>query len=571
MGDRLYPGGHPSSVINARGRGPTLRHASRARDGQRRTPSDHLSVLDHRAIVRPMLQPYLERSAPTRRRIPAFARFVVGAVIALGTQVAPRAWAQVEDDSALSAAIEEVTKLNKSALDDYDGLNFDVARQTLEGALDLCAKQGLDNHAIKARTHFHLGVVLLAGGAAQRDQAIKQFQLALSIEPDITPTPRVSSPEVQDAFNEAKTATAAAARAATTAPESPGSPAKSAGSEQKASPSATAPADAEAPSPVATPGLSHDAINSAAQGSVIPIGVTTDASLAAKKVAIWFRPDGEAKFVSIPLKEYSPGNWSGAIPASATSGDEVDYFVSVENDEGELVAKHGTASTPLVITLRNVTVATRKNADSGESEEPERRPPSEEPSWFLGLAVGSGVGWVSGNGDINNQDKATSGFGSSQLGHALPEIGYFVSPDFVLSLQMRIQVVSGATSERDLSNSMCGPTHVCSPAKGALAAFGRLTWLFGENTFAPYLSVAAGAGQIRHLATFPKGVNCGNGAQPVKCVDTVTAGPILLGPGAGLLVRASRSFGLTLGVNTLLGFPDFTFHVDFNAGIAVIL
>jgi hypothetical protein len=246
--------------------------------------------------------------------------------------------------------------------------------------------------------------------------------------------------------------------------------------------------------------------------------------------------------------------------------------VSVENEEGELVAKHGTASTPLVITLRNVTAAARKDAEIGEPDELERKPPSEESTWLFGLAVGSGVGWVSGNGDINNEDKVTSGFGASQLGHALPEIGYFVSPDLVLSLQLRLQVVSGATAERDPSNTMCGPTHVCSPATGALAAFGRMTWLFGEHMFVPYLSAAVGAGQIRHIATFPKGVNCGaNPAQPVNCVDTVTAGPILLGPGVGLLVRVSRAFGLTLGLNTLLGFPQFTFHVDLNAGIAVIL
>jgi hypothetical protein len=519
-----------------------------------------------------MSQQYPERSATARLRFPASLCCVVAA-LALSARIEPRAWAQAEDDAAVSAAIDEVTKLNKSALDDYDGLNFDVARKTLERALDVCTKNGLDNHAIRARTHFHLGVVLLAGGVARHDEAIKQFQAALSIEPDINPTPRVATPEVQDAFNEAKTK-AATAPPTGTATEPPVAPGNGGGSEPPtgaaASPSATPPDTGAAP-PAATPGLSHDAISSAARGSVIPIGVTTDASLAAKKVAIWFRPDGEPKFVSTELKEYSPGNWSGAIPQNATTGEEVDYFVSVENEEGELVAKHGTASNPLVITLRNVAVASRKHVVSGESEEPERKPPSEEPTWFLGLAVGSGVGWVSGNGDINNQDKARSGFGSSQLGHVLPEIGYFVSPDFILSLQVRLQLVSGATSERDLSNSMCGPTHVCSPATGALAAFGRMTWLFGENTFVPYLSVAAGAGQIRHLATFPNGVNCGTAAQPVKCVDTVTAGPILLGPGAGLLVRVSRSFGLTLGLNTLLGFPDFTFHFDFNAGIAVIL
>jgi hypothetical protein len=142
----------------------------------------------------------------------------------------------------------------------------------------------------------------------------------------------------------------------------------------------------------------------------------------------------------------------------------------------------------------------------------------------------------------------------------------------ILSLQLRWQLVSGATSERDTSNTMCGPSHVCDPATGALAAFARMTWLFGEGVFVPYLSAAVGAGQIRHLATFPGAINCGGDpAHPVKCVDTVTAGPILLGPGVGLLLRATPHFGVILGVNTLVGFPQYTFHFDFNAGIALAL
>ena len=106
-----------------------------------------------------------------------------------------------------------------------------------------------------------------------------------------------------------------------------------------------------------------------------------------------------------------------------------------------------------------------------------------------------------------------------------------------------------------------------------VSALARLTWLFGEeDTFVPYLSGIVGAGQIRHLATFPNANYCGaDPNKPVKCVDTVVAGPIFVGPGGGFILRATQSVGVTLGLATLLGFPAFTFHVDVNAGIVVEL
>ena len=35
------------------------------------------------------------------------------------------------------------------------------------------------------------------------------------------------------------------------------------------------------------------------------------------------------------------------------------------------------------------------------------------------------------------------------------------------------------------------------------------------------------------------------------------------------MINASDNFALTLGVATQLGFPNFTFNLDFNGGVAV--
>jgi tetratricopeptide (TPR) repeat protein len=80
--------------------------------------------------------------------------------------------------------IEKVTKMNKKAVEEYENLNFEESRKLLKEALDYCSQNGLDKHPVKARTHIHLGIVILAG-FKQREVAIKQFRKALGLQPDI--------------------------------------------------------------------------------------------------------------------------------------------------------------------------------------------------------------------------------------------------------------------------------------------------------------------------------------------------------------------------------------------------
>jgi hypothetical protein len=49
----------------------------------------------------------------------------------------------------------------------------------------------------------------------------------------------------------------------------------------------------------------------------------------------------------------------------------------------------------------------------------------------------------------------------------------------------------------------------------------------------------------------------------------VLAGPVFVGGGGGLMINVSDNFALNLGIATQLGFPNFTFNIDFNAGLAV--
>jgi len=213
--------------------------------------------------------------------------------------------------------------------------------------------------------------------------------------------------------------------------------------------------------------------------------------------------------------------------------------------------------------------------DADESVDAQKRAraraASPSPSWLIGLSVGGGFGWTSGTGEVTDS-KVESGFQPAALAHMLPEVGYFVRPDLLLSLQLRVQFVAGATAERDPTMTICGSDHLCSPGGGATAVLARAAWFLGGNTVRPYLSVAAGGGQIRHVAPVPGRADCGTEpSKPMRCMDTVDSGPVFVGPGGGVTVSVARGLVLEVGLSTLVGFPSFTFNADLNAGFAVEL
>jgi hypothetical protein len=481
---------------------------------------------------------------------PRATRVLWSLIVLLGLLAAPLA-ARAQSDEA----IEKVTKMNKKAVEEYENLNFEESRKILKEALDYCSQNGLDKHPVKARTHIHLGIVILAG-FKQREVAIKQFRKALEIQPEIKLTKTLANPEIQEAFDEAV--------AGMGQPEKGGEGDKAEKVEktektEKAEKVEKAAGGGEGP-------IVHEPVMEGAQGGAITITAHVDYNLGVKKMILAYRPDGAAEFLGRVMKEVTQGNFSAEIPASATAGNRVAYYLEAQGPEENTLGTKGTADDPMVITLKGTGAPEAKGG--GEEEDDDE----EGPSWYLALGLGSGAGWATGTGEVSSDAKVVPGFAPASLGHLAPEIGYFISDKVLLSLQLRLQMITGV-NERHLAmttdnKSECGGDYICNPAKSAFAALAKITYLFGDDSFHPYLSGAVGGGQIRHTATFKSIPMCGTSTKD-PCTDTILAGPVLLGPGVGFIYNASDNFALTVGANTLLGFPDFTFNIDFQAGAAV--
>lgn len=441
--------------------------------------------------------------------------------------------AEAED----SAAVEKVTKLNKKAVDEYQNLNFEEARKLLKSAIETCSQAGLDNHPVTARTYVHLGIVTF-NGFKQRDEAVKQFKKALEIQGDIKLDKILATPETQEVFDEA-----VAAMKEVKPPVEP-------------------------PRPGA--GIEHEPVSKSMQGQPISIVAKIDPGLGAKKVVLSFSADGADDFAEKEMKEDPPGTFTAEIPSSATQGGIVDYFIEALGDSDNVIAKKGSTDHTMKIAMLDskgqpLVPRPPKGGTKPKNKDVE---PDETPSWFFALSIGSGVGWATGKGEVNDTDVVKpAGFAMAKLMHFAPEVGYYMAPELLLSLQFRFQVISGGTPYYESDTALCGGDGVCDPGKYAIAGFARASYFFGEGDLRTYVAGTAGLGTIRHVAAFESQVVCGKDHNQT-CIDTVPSGPIFVGGGAGVVYNMSPAVALTFGTNALVGFTRFTFHVDLNAGVA---
>jgi len=487
--------------------------------------------------------------------------FGIFVMLVLLVSLAGSARAQNDDNNP---AIEKITQLNKKALDAYNDLEFEEARKLLKQALDMCTSAGLDKHPVAARTHIHMGVVLIA--AKQQDLGIKQFKKALEIEPEIQVTKALANPEILESFksagNDMPPPGAAPAGEGSTAP----------------------PAEAARPrvEPEDVKGIQHTPPSRARRGKAIPISAVVGSDVKGfTKVMLEYRPEGAPEYLEREMKK-SGNKYTAEIPASATDGNLITYYIEADNDDdnADSIATSGSEERPYSISLSGPAEGGGSGGGDCEGDDCDEA----SPPYFVSLMAGIGYGFTTGNGEINDRNKVSPGIAPASAAQIAPEVGYFITPSFRLSLQFRYQIVSGTTPlnlDKYLSPAYkqmymgdlekCGPDHLCSTrTKSAIAVLARGTWLFGSGLFRPYFSLALGGGQIRHLVKFKNSLPpvCGvNGDQ--VCVDTVVSGPIFAGPGGGVLLAILPNVGVLVDITSVLGFPNFTYNFDLNGGVAV--
>jgi hypothetical protein len=443
---------------------------------------------------------------------------------------------------ANTEAVAKVVRLNKEARQFYDAMEFSLAEKSLKKALEIGEAASLGDHVVMAGTHGNLGV-LYATGIKNEDQAIFHFKKALEMRPDFVPNKEMSSPEVKDLFQRARSEIES-----TSAPPVSDTTETSTSSEGQ---------------------LRCPAPNVARANSSLKLRCVAEGSLPASEVIVYFRP-GHGSFRSRKMSTGSTldGNpsWTTQLPSDATSGEQLFLYFEAHDKQGEVLNSVGNADNPTMVGIRSGDQASEETSsgsrrarridEEGEGEGGEGKA-ADAGFWWIGLGLGSGIGYAGNrsyevyHSQISPKEEAPLGYAWAKLGQATPEVGYFMTPSLSLSLQGRFQYIS-----QPASNAI---------APASISFLARLLYFSNGEIARFYVGPVLGGGYEGFRLVVPN-LTTKNGK---TVTDTVAGGPIVAGVGGGISVSLSDFWSWIIDLNGLAGFPNFAMVLDFSTGLRV--
>jgi hypothetical protein len=537
-----------------------------------------------------------------------FHRSVVALVVVASCVVASSA-ARAEDVD------KQVQKMNKRAMDDYDSLEFESSRRTLQDAVQMLRANGLDETPLAAKTYANLGIVYI-NGFKDRNRGQQQFVNALRIAPDYKLDPAVATPELDEAFQAAlKQVARSGGRKPPVKPPVEKPPVEK--------PPVVEKPPEKPPAPVEdVKGLQHTPVDETRPSTPIPVRAKLGSDVGATRVFLFFRGSGQEDFLSVPMKNSSGVEWVGVIPGDAVVGKSLQYYLEARDARGRAVVNAGSAPSPFIITITD-TAPPPTNVPEVDVEDPlmkermakkrkdEEAHHSTRDHLFVFVMPGFGFGVEpAGNHtevayQFQTQGANAMKFIPQPVGatgiavapfHLAIEVGYLITPKLSVSVLGRFQLVTGANAQTVRTGTEQGAT---TKAFGAVAVLARARYRFLEGRFHPYLHVDVGGGEIRHvldissaesdmhplvdkftadtwnssnmnltdLAAYQQEV-CGNHK---SCSDTISLGYLFIGGGAGIWYDFASHFAFILDVNLLggIGTSDRQsgFNIDVQAGL----
>jgi len=278
----------------------------------------------------------------------------------------------------------------------------------------------------------------------------------------------------------------------------------------------------------------------------------------ATRAQIFYRPQGAETYSSVPMSAGGDGVYRGTL--SGLKGRSVQFYCEAQDARGSVVAASGRTDDPDLITLRSGKASGSGGGDGADvpalfatataAPPPHGLRRTPQAFWF-GLGVGSGYGWQTTTTLEHRSDlQARSGFAAAALGHLTPEIGYQFTPRVAMSLEGRHQIIPSSGSDPDHPGSAPGWAHSVLLRTSYTFIDGDTVSLFG--------AAQVGGGEGFRFRFKP------DSAPTLKATDTARSGPLLFGPGAGVIFRLTPSLGAVVETNLLAGVPDFGMVADLN-------
>lgn len=233
------------------------------------------------------------------------------------------------------AALEQIEQLTQKATSAIEGYNYKRGLNDLMEALAIADRVRLSAHAGIAKVYMLSGVAAVAGDN-DTYRGLYYLVRALRLDGNVAIPEQLASPQLDHIYKKAHAAV-----------KSLKTPQAITFAKQQAD--GAVEVETETASDVQ--GISHIPVDEAKRGYAIPLRVLIGSDVRAQKVYLHFRPAGTVKFVEVAL-ERTRATYRGAIPANATQGRYVHYYIEARDPRGKTTATNGSPVSPHVVIVK---------------------------------------------------------------------------------------------------------------------------------------------------------------------------------------------------------------------------
>ena len=466
---------------------------------------------------------------------------------------------------------DRVANMNKQAMDDYDRLEFNAARKTLEDTVSLLRKNGLDSTVQAARTYINLGMVYVQLKDTGRGE--QWFRRALAINPNAKLDPNLATPEVKTVWTIAsggakptpqpvQQPVAQPIQQPVQQPVAQPTPQPVQATPQQTPDPFAMDAEPKKPEPPKSPleysaddlldpvkkcELRHTQLNETRTGQKLNIYITPSLAPVAR-ASIFYRGPGQDRFTESPMipSRKQPGDLVGVIPPDALLGKSIQYYIEGYDAKGRACGTQGNTENPIIMKVSpyaGVVVAQSEDVEDPmkyvKQEDERQRLASLRDRVYFDLGVGTGgalitagttteVAWFYNPKSTKYEQAKSSSTGFTWSGLGLrAEFGAFLWRGLSLGVSGRFEAMlnhNADSSDAEMKNNLCvdsqGSPSPCfaTTAKGKFGymVLGKLRYQFSPGKiFRPYIHVDVGGGEWRGALNI-------DGSRPMKngAIDT---------------------------------------------------
>jgi hypothetical protein len=285
--------------------------------------------------------------------------------------------------------------------------------------------------------------------------------------------------------------------------------------------------------------------------------------LGAVAVVFFQRRQGRQDFAPIPALRTARTIFRVSLLGEQLPAGTFHYYLEARDAEDRPIASSGSEDDPHLLLVNHRDGATRTSSAGIRDDDPLAGARAERDaarvralrsvqrpagSLFVGLGAGYGYGaFPASLLEFRRDLRIRANVGSAGIVLLTPEVGYQLSEAFAVGLQLYWQ---------QIGSSGTGDPRAGSPARQAFTALARGSYRSGNGRLQWLASAFLGAGQGFHLVVPPLP------AQGLSRNDSVRAGPVVLGPGAGLLFHLFHRAALVAEARLLTGLPHWAALVD---------